>query len=272
MGHRANTRTGTHCSYAMIFFETSEAYATFEWIFHEAGHGKGAPDGVGAVLKRRADRFASHGHSIHNARDFMHAVQDCDITVGIVSGEDVKRHEDRLMSNDHSILPVPQMIFLQMFHPKYARRHKWTRGYSKLRWKNEAGAYLLRLSTKNPTHSSDGRSHGAWKLTDHTYLENNWLEDCSVDLTCEQRTQMTGKQSGSEELRHRKSAEELTRRVGRDATLRLHQHCECVINSDVDYVTKWINVSSTSVFEKLYTYHFSCHAQRISWKFFGFNS
>ena len=77
----------------------------------------------------------------------------------------------------------------------------------KLRWKRKWGWGIPKVEQKNPTHSSNGRSHGAWKLTDHTYLENNWLEDCSIDLPCEQRTQMTGKQSGSEELGHRKSAE-----------------------------------------------------------------
>lgn len=29
------------------------------WSFFEAGHGKGAPDGVGGVLKRTADRLIS---------------------------------------------------------------------------------------------------------------------------------------------------------------------------------------------------------------------
>ena len=47
----------------------------------------------------------------------------------------------------------------------------------------------------NPIHSLDWRSHGAWKLTDHTHLlESHWLDDCSMELPCEHtcRTWMTG--------------------------------------------------------------------------------
>ena len=35
------------------------------WNFFEASHGKGAADGVGAVLKRTADRMARHGTDMH---------------------------------------------------------------------------------------------------------------------------------------------------------------------------------------------------------------
>lgn len=38
------------------------------WSFFEAGHGKGAPDGVGGVLKRTADRLVSEGKDIPNAK------------------------------------------------------------------------------------------------------------------------------------------------------------------------------------------------------------
>lgn len=38
------------------------------WSFFEASHGKGAPDGVGGVLKRTADRLVSEGKDIQNAK------------------------------------------------------------------------------------------------------------------------------------------------------------------------------------------------------------
>lgn len=37
------------------------------WDYMEAGHGKGAPDGLGAVLKRTADRLVSNGHDLSTA-------------------------------------------------------------------------------------------------------------------------------------------------------------------------------------------------------------
>ncbi|KAG7297103.1 hypothetical protein JYU34_020051, partial [Plutella xylostella] len=44
---------------------------TITWNYSEAGHGKGAPDGVGAVLKRTADRAVSQGKDIKTITDFM---------------------------------------------------------------------------------------------------------------------------------------------------------------------------------------------------------
>jgi hypothetical protein len=43
----------------------------FDWVFTEAGHGKGAPDGVGATAKRMTDSSVSHGGSIHTAADIL---------------------------------------------------------------------------------------------------------------------------------------------------------------------------------------------------------
>ncbi|CAH0731021.1 unnamed protein product, partial [Brenthis ino] len=39
--------------------------------YSESGHGKGAPDGVGAVIKRTADRAVSQGHDIKDLDDFL---------------------------------------------------------------------------------------------------------------------------------------------------------------------------------------------------------
>ncbi|KAL2085048.1 hypothetical protein ACEWY4_020566 [Coilia grayii] len=44
------------------------------WNFFEASHGKGAPDGVGGLLKRTADRLVSHGHDIPTAEHLYHAL------------------------------------------------------------------------------------------------------------------------------------------------------------------------------------------------------
>ena len=105
----------------------------------------------------------------------------------------------------HDLSNVSGSVFLQIVHPKYVRRHElltglrawaraWARGYSKLplkqRLRHATYYWMLKFA-----HSSDGRSHGTWRLTNHTYLESNWLEDCSIDLPCEQGKQTTGKLS-----------------------------------------------------------------------------
>lgn len=46
------------------------------WNFLEASHGKGAPDGVGGLLKRTADRLVSQGHDIGSAEDLYSALVD----------------------------------------------------------------------------------------------------------------------------------------------------------------------------------------------------
>ncbi|KAA0706779.1 hypothetical protein E1301_Tti019735 [Triplophysa tibetana] len=43
------------------------------WNFFEASHGKGAPDGVGGLLKRTADRLVSQGEDISTAKHLFNA-------------------------------------------------------------------------------------------------------------------------------------------------------------------------------------------------------
>jgi hypothetical protein len=43
----------------------------WEWIYSEAGHGKGPADGVGAALKRQADAFVAHGGNVETAADII---------------------------------------------------------------------------------------------------------------------------------------------------------------------------------------------------------
>lgn len=44
------------------------------WNFFEIGHGKGAPDGVSAKLKRPAHRTIKHGEEIPNTNPFFSGV------------------------------------------------------------------------------------------------------------------------------------------------------------------------------------------------------
>lgn len=45
------------------------------WNYHEAGHGKGAPDGIGAVVKRTADNHVKYGGDVATFEDFVEVVQ-----------------------------------------------------------------------------------------------------------------------------------------------------------------------------------------------------
>ncbi|CAH2216930.1 jg27462, partial [Pararge aegeria aegeria] len=60
----------------MFFFllcKLNEAYPNicdFTWNYHEAGHGKGAPDGIGGTCKRTADKIVALGTDIASIDDF----------------------------------------------------------------------------------------------------------------------------------------------------------------------------------------------------------
>ena len=46
------------------------------WNFSEAGHGKGAPDGVGATIKRMADHAVLAGEDITSASELVSKLKD----------------------------------------------------------------------------------------------------------------------------------------------------------------------------------------------------
>lgn len=64
------------------------------WNYCEAGHGKGAPDGVGGCLKRTADRFFARGTDIPNFEKLVSLLQDATrIAISTVTEEDIKNIE-----------------------------------------------------------------------------------------------------------------------------------------------------------------------------------
>ncbi|CAH1099094.1 unnamed protein product [Psylliodes chrysocephalus] len=67
----------------------------FSWNYHESGHGKGAPDGVGATCKRTADKLVASGTDISSLEDFTQVLQkNCpNITVLIITDADIADKE-----------------------------------------------------------------------------------------------------------------------------------------------------------------------------------
>ncbi|KAL4701922.1 hypothetical protein ACJJTC_018934 [Scirpophaga incertulas] len=64
---------------------------TITWNYSESGHGKGAPDGVGAIMKRTADRAVYQGQDIKNLDDFINIIDQNlkKVKLRIVSDYDV---------------------------------------------------------------------------------------------------------------------------------------------------------------------------------------
>lgn len=68
------------------------------WNYSESGHGKGAPDGVGGVLKRTADRIVAQGADVSNFERLICVLKKhCEgVTLFIVTKEQIAMHEKRV--------------------------------------------------------------------------------------------------------------------------------------------------------------------------------
>ncbi|XP_063767605.1 uncharacterized protein LOC134883246 [Eleginops maclovinus] len=81
------------------------------WNFFEANHGKGAPDGVGGVLKRLADDLVSKGSDIPDARSLFSALARTETSIKLffVEEEDIEKAIQAMPPN---IPPVPSTMRL----------------------------------------------------------------------------------------------------------------------------------------------------------------
>ena len=73
--------------------------------FLEAGHGKGAADGVGAAVKRSADRFVCQGHDIIHAEGLYRQLITSKTTMELFLIE-----EDMFQSVDDTLKPAKENI------------------------------------------------------------------------------------------------------------------------------------------------------------------
>lgn len=79
------------------------------WNFHEAGHGKGAPDGVGAAVKRLADQLVLQGNDIANVDamyDSLREKTSTSIKIFKIPAADIKS------TVPTSLLPIPGTMAL----------------------------------------------------------------------------------------------------------------------------------------------------------------
>ncbi|KAF9405878.1 hypothetical protein HW555_013557, partial [Spodoptera exigua] len=63
------------------------------WNYSECGHGKGAPDGVGGLLKRTADRFVAHDGDMNNIDSFVNYLKSAVQGVKISTVEEYEVEE-----------------------------------------------------------------------------------------------------------------------------------------------------------------------------------
>lgn len=86
------------------------------WDYMEAGHGKGAPDGLGAVLKRTADRLVGSGHDMSNANIVFNSLKAAQsgIQLFFVTDQDVSRNDGIVPSTQ--LQPVKGTMTIKQLH------------------------------------------------------------------------------------------------------------------------------------------------------------
>ncbi len=96
------------------------------WNFSEAGHGKGAADGVGASLKRTGDRLQSQGKDVPNAKALYTALQNSGTSVKLFFISDTDLQEQTAHLNlPGNLIPIPgtmrihQLILTSQGHIQY---------------------------------------------------------------------------------------------------------------------------------------------------------
>ena len=97
--------------FATKLFQYGFSYAT--WNFFEASHGKGAADGVGAVLKRTADRLVKHGLDLPSARDvYSQLTSVTNVQLHFVEADHVKASLDAFDASHSDLRAVPGTMTL----------------------------------------------------------------------------------------------------------------------------------------------------------------
>jgi hypothetical protein len=98
------------------------AIEDFDWTYSEAGHGKGAPDGVGAAAKRCADAFVARGGALRRVQDVVEvlAAAGSSILVKQVQSADIDAMKIKLVdkpapmkgiSKAHHVFSTNQRIY-----------------------------------------------------------------------------------------------------------------------------------------------------------------
>ena len=77
------------------------------WNFFEAGHGKGAADGIGGVVKRSADRSTNEGTEVQSAQAFVDELtKRTKVKMFLITEDDISS-KDTFISGFGALKPIP---------------------------------------------------------------------------------------------------------------------------------------------------------------------
>lgn len=89
-------------NYAPLMF--GDSCAEINWHYSEAGHGKGAPDGIGGCLKRTADRLVAEGKDITSSQAML------EILTREIRNVKLLQIDEAFISHIDQFLPDPKTI------------------------------------------------------------------------------------------------------------------------------------------------------------------
>ena len=74
------------------------------WNFFEAGHGKGAPDGIGGSVKRSAHLRVKYGNDVCTASQFVSQLEKADTSAPVLNADIIPPVEEPLpqLAQTHS--------------------------------------------------------------------------------------------------------------------------------------------------------------------------
>lgn len=99
-------------------------FTQMTWSFFEAGHGKGAADGIGGVIKRTADRLVAHGKDITDATQFFEQLETAtNVKMFQIAPESIKTVEDTVPT---SLSPVPGTMRIHHITSDVAGKFKYS--------------------------------------------------------------------------------------------------------------------------------------------------
>ena len=108
MDPRLNTDRKNFYLLLLLSFQLGFSFAN--WSFLEAGHGKGAADGIGGTLKWTADELVSHGTDIPDADVFYAMITPKTLMKLFRAKEDDIRKIDSIIPN--GLQAVPHIMLL----------------------------------------------------------------------------------------------------------------------------------------------------------------
>ena len=83
------------------------------WNFFEAGHGKGAPDGIGGSVKRSADLRVKYGNDVCSASQFVSQLEKADTSAPVSNADIIPPVEEPLPQLPQTHLSIDASIALQ---------------------------------------------------------------------------------------------------------------------------------------------------------------